>query len=176
MTCAVFILGTSSRCHVAITQPSREIAALDIPDKASEMYFCDIPAEDAGKGNDLLHNETNVGKPIYIASDIISAHELRQRLLASGTLKSLNPLPVIRNQDGSLNEAFARHAVWLAKSNRAAWHVVGRNGEYLPVIAGRGIIVIDAAKNILMGAHDTMPRRLMPGPRITPPSDRRFKL
>lgn len=166
---------TGNMIDVRIVDSARDITTLDIPRNASSFYFCDAPAKENSPQGDVLRGETNLSPPVFIASEVISGDDMRQRLLAKGVLKSLKPIRAIRGKDGKLSADVVRHAVWLSKSNSAPWHAVGRSGEYLPVRAGRNITVIDQHKNILMGPHDTVPRLAHTPVTIPRPSDRRFK-
>lgn len=160
---------------------ARDFTTLDIPDTAFKLYFSDIPKQPRNP-DDPFAEEINPSPEIYIAREVISADELRQRLLKDGVLKSLGSIPATRDAKGNLTDDVVRHATWLSKSNSAPWHAVGVNGEYLPIRPGHRVTVIDVHKNILMADGDTAPRsaadiaaaklRL----RTKRPSDGRFKL
>ncbi len=162
---------------------ARDFTTLDIPPKAFKLYFSDIPKQPRNP-DDPFADEINPGADIYIAREIISADELRNRLLAEGVLKSLGTIPVTRDADGKITDDVLRHTTWLSKSNSAAWHAVGRNGEYLQIRAGQGITVIDENKNVMMAPHETEPRAFTSAPpappppvlRVKKPRDSRFKL
>lgn len=186
ITYAVFTVASTripaGEVRIVETSPARDLALLDIPPDANSFYFCDAPPRDQAQDGDALRFENNLSPTIYIAREVISADEMRARLLASGTLKSLGSIPATRDQQGNLTPDVVRHAVWLSKSNSAPWHAVGRNGEFMPVRAGHNNTVIDENKNILMGPQDLAPRiaQNVPAraPRRTapPPPDNRFKL
>ena len=181
LTYAVFTVArrrspTGSSIVIRVVGSARDIAALDIPRHASTFYFCDAPAKENSPQGDVLRGETNLSPPVFIATEVISADEMRKRLLAQGVLKSLKPIRAIRNKSGKLSADVVRHAVWLSKTNSAPWHAIGRSGEYMPVRAGRNITVIDQHKNILMGPHDAVPRLAHTPVTIPHPKDRRFKL
>lgn len=186
ITYAVFTVASTripaGEVRIVETNAARDIALLDIPPDASSFYFCDAPPRHQADDGDVLRFENNLSPTIYIAREIISADEMRARLLASGTLKSLGSIPATRDGDGNLTPDVVRHAVWLSKSNSAPWHAVGRGGEYMPIRTGHNTTVIDENKNILMGPQDLAPRALLPqataAPRrnVTPPPDNRFKL
>ena len=168
--------------HIVEVGKERDIAALDIPVDAFRVYFCDALPRDQAEDGDILRYETNLSPYIYIAREVISGDEMRQRLLDKGVIKSLNPIHPTRDENGNLTGNVVRHAVWLTKSRSADWHAVGRGGEYLPIYAGHNITVIDADKNILMDAHEIKPRTKEAPPqiaaklRIKRPPDNRFKL
>lgn len=166
---------TGSSIAIRVVDGARDIATLDIPRNASSFYFCDAPAKENSPQGDVLRGETNLSPPVFIALEVISADEMRQRLLDKGVLKSLKPIRAIRDKNGKLEADVVRHAVWLSKTNSAPWHAVGRTGEYMPVRAGRNITVIDKHKNILMGPHDSAPRMAQTPVSVPRPADRRFK-
>lgn len=154
---------------------SRAVETLDIPADASAFYFCDAPAN----LRDPLRSEINISTTCFIAREIITAEQLRARLLASGVLKSLGPIPATRDAQGNLTEDVVRHAVWLSKCNSADYHAVGRNGEISPLRRGQRFSVIAPDRRVLLHWRDDVPRRLntpqRPAPK--PPADRkRFKL
>lgn len=167
---------------VVETSSARDVATLVFPPDAFSFYFCDALPRDQVENGDVLRYETNIGPTFYIAREVISAEEMRTRLLAAGVLKSVGSIPATRGPDGKLTDDVVRHAVWLSKSESAPWHAVGRGGQYLPVYTGHNITVIDENKNVLMGPHDSAPR-IIPAPapppvrtRVTPPADKRYKL
>ncbi len=186
VTYAVFTVPSTrvpgGEVRIVETSSARDLATLDLPPDAFSFYFCDALPRDQAEGGDVLRYETNLGPTVYIAREVISADEMRTRLLAAGVLKSSASIPATRGPDGKLTDDVVRHAVWLSKSNSAPWHAVGRGGQYLPVYAGHNITVIDENKNVLMGPHDSAPR-IIPAPaplavrkRATQPADKRYKL
>lgn len=156
------------------TVASRAVETLDIPADATAFYFCDAPAN----VRDPLRSEMNVSTTCFIAKEIITADQLRARLLAAGVLKSLGPIPATRDAQGNLTEDVVRHAVWLSKCNSAAHHAVGRQGQISPLRPGQRFSVITPERRVLLHWREDTPRQLrVPQPPTPPrPADRkRFK-
>lgn len=178
VTYAVFTVASPSLPGGAVRLQavnSRAVDTLDIPADATAFYFCDAPAN----VRDPLRAETNVSTTCFVAQEIITADQLRARLLAAGVLKSLGPIPATRDAAGNLTDDVIRHAVWLSKCNSAEYHAVGRRGEISPLRTGQRFSVIAPDRRVLLHWREDKPRRLntpqRPAPK--PPADRkRFKL
>ena len=73
---------------VVETSSARDVATLVFPPDAFSFYFCDALPRDQVENGDVLRYETNIGPTFYIAREVISAEEMRTRLLAAGVLNT----------------------------------------------------------------------------------------
>lgn len=154
-----------ARRRVTLQQvAARDLALVDLPPDAYELYFCDAPAT----GRDVLRDEINISASCYIAREIVDSAEMRERLKQSGILRGDQPVMVRRDANGNMDAGDLSHNIWLIKSSQARYHAVTRDGrDYLAIHPKDCDSVIDEHKNIMMVWREARPRMTRTG---APPS------